>query len=220
MASIQDVSCVILAGGESKRMGADKAQVLLSGKTLLERVLEIVRPLFDDIMISGRGTKPYMEDVRFIKDRLPGRGPAVGLCSAMQEARYPHIFVIACDMPFVTSALIGHITSYRKAFDVVAPVHHGRLEPLCAMYSTACAKPLVQRVNRGERGLISFIETAPGLKVQRIRQQELMHAGRAAHLFMDIDSAVALAEAEKIIGKWDDIPSSCTDQSQGRTDVL
>jgi len=220
MGYVQDVSCVILAGGESKRMGTDKARVLLSGKTLLERVLEIVRPLFDDVMISGRGTEPHVEDVRFITDRLPGRGPAVGLCSAMKEARYPHIFAIACDMPFVTSALIGHITSYRKEFDVVVPAHHGRLEPLCAMYSTACAKLLAQRVKQGERGLISFIEKAPGLKVQRIRKLELTHVGRAAHFFMDIDSAVALAEAEKLIGQWDQILSSYTDQSQRRTDAL
>jgi len=200
-------------------MGRDKAQVKLGGRTLLERVLATVTPLFDDVMVSGRQEKVCPETVRFVRDRLAGRGPAIGLCAAMEEAWYPYLFAIACDMPFVSARLIEHLALFRHGYDVVVPVHDGRPEPLCAMYSTARIKQLAQRVERGERGLISFIEKTSGLRVRRIDEQELNCTGRAVHAFLDIDSAEALAEAEKMIGKWNQGSASCTDQSQHQTDA-
>ncbi|MES0371195.1 MAG: molybdenum cofactor guanylyltransferase, partial [Mariprofundaceae bacterium] len=134
---INGVSCVVLAGGESRRMGTDKAHVKLAGSSLLERVLKVVTPLFDDVMVSrhdhdgdcvGDG-----EGVRVIEDQLDGRGPVVGLCSALQQARHDYVFVTACDMPFIAPGLISYLTSLRSGFDIVVPVRDGRPEPLCAV---------------------------------------------------------------------------------------
>jgi len=201
VSSIQGVSCVILTGGESKRMGMDKAQILLSGKTLLERVLEIVQPLFDDIMISSRGSEPYMEGARFIKDSLPGRGPAVGLCAAIEEARHPFIFAIACDMPFVKSELIEYIASYRKGFDIVVPLHGDKPEPLCAVYGIGSLRRLAKCVEAGKRGLVSFIEQTPGLDVWKITERETRKIDADLQSFVDIDFPEALLKAERMIEK-------------------
>ncbi|MDQ6958543.1 MAG: molybdenum cofactor guanylyltransferase [Mariprofundaceae bacterium] len=201
MSSIQGVSCVILTGGESKRMGMDKAQILLSGKTLLERVLEIVQPLFDDVMISGRGTEPYIEGTRFIKDSLPGRGPSVGLCAVIEEARHPFIFAIACDMPFVKPELIEYIASYRKGFDIVVPLYGGKPEPLCAVYGTASLRHLAKCVEAGKRGLVSFIEQTPGLDVWKINEREIRKIDVGLQSFADIDSPEALLKAERMMEK-------------------
>ncbi|MDQ6960823.1 MAG: molybdenum cofactor guanylyltransferase [Mariprofundaceae bacterium] len=199
MSPIQGVSCVILAGGESKRMGADKAHVQLAGRTLIERVLATVMPLFDDVMISGRDNTSEINGTRFVKDRHAGRGPAIGLCTAMQEARHPHLFAIACDMPFVTPGLIEHLASSPDEYDVVVPMRGGRLEPLCALYRTACVRELEQCIKKGERGLSSFIENTPELKVRRISEQELRKIDPALRSFLDIDSADALAQAERML---------------------
>jgi len=199
MSSIQSVSCVILAGGESKRMGADKARVQLAGRTLIERVLATVNPLSDDVMISGRDNTVKIDGTRSIKDRHAGRGPAIGLCAAMQEARYSYLFAIACDMPFVTSELVEFLALSPDGYDVVVPMRGGRPEPLCALYSTACLNALAERVENGKRGLVSFIENTPELKVRRISEQELRKIDPALRSFVDIDSAEALAEAEKMM---------------------
>ena len=199
MSSIQGVSCVVLTGGESKRMGADKAYVQLAGRTLIERVLTTVTPLFDDVMISGRDKTVKINGTRFVKDRHTGRGPAIGLCAAMQEARHPYLFVIACDMPFVLPRLIKFLASNPDGYDVVMPMCGGRPEPLCALYSKACLKALAGRVENGERGLVSFIENTPGLKVRRISEQELWKIDPDLRSFVDIDSSDALAEAERMM---------------------
>jgi len=203
MSSVQGVSCVILTGGESKRMGTDKAQVLLSGKTLLERVLEIVRPFFDDIMVSGRGTGLHVKGTRFIKDTLPGRGPAVGLCAAGDAARHSFVFAIACDMPFVTPGLIEYITSCRKGFDVVVPLHGDKPEPLCAVYETGSLRHLAKNVAAGKRGLVSFIEHTPELNVRKIDEREIREIDPGLRSFADIDFPEALLEAEKMIENAD-----------------
>lgn len=192
---------MILTGGESKRMGMDKAQILLSGKTLLERVLEIVQPLFDDVMISGRGAEPYMEGTRFIKDSLPGRGPAVGLCAVIEETRHPFIFAIACDMPFVKPELIEYIVSYREGFDIVVPLYGDKPEPLCAVYGKASLRRLAKCVEAGKRGLVSFIEQTPGLDVWKITEREIREIDADLQSFADIDSPEALLKAKRMIEK-------------------
>jgi len=196
---IQGVSCVILAGGESKRMGSDKARVKLAGLTLIERVLATVNPLFDDVMISGRDNAVEIGGTRFVKDRHTGRGPIIGLCAALQEARHPYLFVIACDMPFVTPQLIESLALNPDGYDVVVPMRDGRPEPLCALYSTACINVLVGRVENGQRGLVSFIENRPEFKVRRISEQESRKIDPALQSFMDIDSTEVLAEAERMM---------------------
>jgi len=199
MSSIQGVSCVILAGGESKRMGTDKAHVQLAGRTLIERVLATVTPLFDDVMISARDNAVEIDGTRFVQDRYAGRGPVIGLCAAMQEARHSYLFAIACDMPFVTSELIEFLASSPDGYDMVVPVRGGRPEPLCALYSTACLKALAGRVENGKRGLVSFIENTSELKARYISEQELRKIDPALRSFVDIDSTDALAEAEKMM---------------------
>jgi len=196
---IQGVSCVILAGGESRRMGADKARVQLAGRMLIERVLATVNALFDDMMISGRDNTVEIDGTRSVKDRYADRGPAIGLCAAMQEARHPYLFAIACDMPFVAPGLIEFLASSSDGYDVVVPMRGGKPEPLCALYSTACLKLLSWRVENGSRGLVSFIEHTPELKVRRINEQELRKIDPALRSFVDIDSVDALAKAEKMM---------------------
>jgi molybdopterin-guanine dinucleotide biosynthesis protein A len=221
---ISGVSCVVLAGGESRRMGRDKAQVKLAGSSLLERVLKVVYPLFDDVMLSRRDKKgddkkgnsllsserksetvPFLSklssflSVRIIEDQLPGRGPAIGLCAALGQAKHPYVFAIACDMPFISSRLVESLVSDHLDYDVVVPVHENRLEPLCAVYSTACLEPLSERVRQGKRGLVSFIEKSSGLKVRRVKEQELGKIDPALRSFVDIDSLPALAEAETML---------------------
>jgi len=195
----QDVSCVILIGGESRRMGADKAFVKLAGQTLLQRVFNCVKPLFDDVMISGRWPRLEMSGTRFISDQLPGRGPAIGLCAALANARHPYVFATACDMPFITSELIERLLSCRHGYDVVAPMMDGKLQPLCAVYSRNCGPALTRRVQRGERSIAGFIEREPGLRVRRIDGRSLCQTAADSHCLMDIDSPENLAMATRVL---------------------
>jgi len=198
----QDVSCVVLMGGESRRMGADKAFVKLAGETLLQRVLNCVQPLFDDVMLSGRDLRIQVSGTRFITDELPGRGPALGLCSALASSRHPYVFTTACDMPFITPALIERLLSFRHGHDVVAPVLDGKLQPLCAVYSRTCLQALTRRVRRGERSLVAFIEGEPELRVRRLDGKALGRMDASSHCLMDIDSPENLASAKRMLASY------------------
>jgi len=193
------VSCVVLIGGESRRMGADKAFVKLAGETLLQRVLNCVQPLFDDMMISGREPKFEISGTRFITDQLPGRGPAIGLCAALASARNPYVFATACDMPFITPAFIEWLLSCRHGYDVVVPLLGGKLQPLCAVYSKNCIRTLTSRVQKGERSLAGFIDCEPGLRVHRLDGHALGQISANPHCLMDIDSPEALARAKILV---------------------
>jgi molybdopterin-guanine dinucleotide biosynthesis protein A len=195
---ISDVSCVVLAGGESRRMGRDKAQVQLAGSSLLERVLHVVRPLFDDVMISRRSQDGELNGVHIIEDQLDGRGPIIGLCSALQQARHSFVFVTACDMPFISAGLITYLSSFHSDFDIVVPVREGRPEPLFAIYSKSCLDELLERVKQGNRGLTSFIRET-GLSVHYVEPQQLREFDPVLHSFVDIDSEHALTEAESLL---------------------
>ncbi len=183
-------------------MGRDKAHVKLGDSSLLERVLKVVCPLFDDVMLSYHNSNKEQADrkeVRVIEDQLPGRGPAIGLCAALAEARHAYVFVIACDMPFISSSLIEALASYHSDHDIVVPMREGRPEPLCAVYSTACLETLTERVRQGRRGLVAFIENSPELKIRHVEAQELGQSDSALRSFVDIDSEHALAEAESLL---------------------
>ena len=190
---------MVLIGGESRRMGADKAFVKLAGETLLQRVLNCVQPLFDDVMISGREPRFEISGTRFITDQLPGRGPAIGLCAALASTRHPDVFAIACDMPFITPALIERLLSRRHGHDVVVPLLDGKLQPLCAVYNRDCVQALTCRVRRGERSIVDFIESNPELRVCRLDGQSLSRIAANSHCLMDIDSPEGLARAKRVL---------------------
>ena len=177
-------------------MGRDKAQVKLAGSSLLQRVLTVVCPLFDDVMLSRRNNDAEIRGARLIEDQLPGRGPAIGVCAALGQAKHPYVFVIACDMPFISAGLIERLVSQCSDYDIVVPVRAGKPEPLCAVYSTACLKMLAERIMQGKRGLVSFIEHTPELRIRRVDEHELDTADPDLRSFVDIDSENALAAAE------------------------
>jgi molybdopterin-guanine dinucleotide biosynthesis protein A len=195
---ISGVSCVVLAGGESRRMGRDKAQVNLAGSSLLERVLNVVTPLFDDVMVSRKSHDGEIKGVNIIEDQLPGRGPVIGLCAALGQAKHANVFVVACDMPFISSGLINYLSSLHAGFDIVVPVRDDRPEPLFAIYSTSCLEDLIERVKQGNKGLISFIRETTR-SVLYVDTQRLQEHDPALHSFVDIDSEHALKEAETML---------------------
>lgn len=186
-------------------MGRDKARVQLAGQTLLERVLRRLAPMFDDIMVCGRehlgipGAIADDDAIRFVTDELPGRGPAIGLCAALEAARHPAVVAIACDMPFVSPELIRLLARHAPGHDVVVPMRQGRPEPLCALYRNTCLPWLAARIRQGSRGLVSFIEQTPGMRVYRLSEQEVEAVDPERRTFMDIDTAEALEDAHRLI---------------------
>jgi len=154
---IADYTAVILTGGESKRMGSDKAGVMLAGKSLLGHVLAQLEPLFSDMLISVREQRPDIAYPQII-DGIQDRGPMVGIKAALEAAKTDWVFVIACDMPFISTGLIRHLAGLRSQHDAVIPFAFDRPQPLFGFYRKTCLPLMEARMKQGQRSMIRLLD--------------------------------------------------------------
>ena len=131
-----NISAVLLAGGESRRMRKDKATLLFRGKPLWQIQLELLRQLEPaEIFVSAR-TDPIWRpaDVEFVADDLPSRGPLSGLAASLAQMRTKHLLTLAIDMPFMTQEYLEFLCGQIEPGRGVLPKIDNRAEPLAAIY--------------------------------------------------------------------------------------
>ena len=131
-----NITAVLLAGGESRRMGIDKATVLFRGKPLWEIQLgQLQRLQPAEILVSARTDPSWRPaDVQFIADAPPSRGPLSGLVASMAKMRSAHLLALAVDMPFMTEKFLRYLCDQIEPGCGVLPKIESRAEPLAAIY--------------------------------------------------------------------------------------
>lgn len=162
---------VILAGGESQRMGRTKALLPVGETTLIEAVIARLREACPEILIVTNTPELFRHlEVQMVPDALPGRQSLVGIYTGVLHTGGP-AFVCACDMPFLNPALIRHLGSLADGVDVVIPRHHREYEPLHAVYTPACLEPIRRCAQRHGRntGFLSDVRVRV-VEVEEIRR--------------------------------------------------
>ena len=96
---IEDCTAIVMAGGDSRRMGQDKADLVFDGETLLRRAIATMQAIFPKVIVSVRQVRAGL-DVPQVCDELPASGPLAGLISGLAQAGTSWVFAVACDMPF------------------------------------------------------------------------------------------------------------------------
>jgi molybdopterin-guanine dinucleotide biosynthesis protein A len=109
---IEDCTALILAGGDSQRMGQDKAALVLNGKTLLESVISTMQSIFPTVIVSVRQPRDGL-NVPQVCDEQVASGPLAGLIAGLAKVETPWVFAVACDMPFVMPEVIEQLASSR-----------------------------------------------------------------------------------------------------------
>lgn len=155
------ISCAILAGGQSKRMGRDKATMNIGDRRLIEHVYGKVRPIFDDVLIVSRN-HDSIEGVNapIFGDVLLHRGPLVGIVSALLHARTSYVFAVACDMPFLDENLIRSMIDAIHGEDIIIPKTPAGYEALHAIYNRSCLSPILRLIDCGRfrvRDIFPFV---------------------------------------------------------------
>ncbi len=137
---------VVLAGGQSSRMGRDKAWLEVQGQSLLARQIQLARAVgAAEVFISGRADQDYAPlGCPVLTDNFPKAGPLAGIESALQIGRNPLLLVIPVDMPLLTAAALEQLKQQSGGRDGIIPRHGGRVEPLAAIYPRAAAKLAAQ----------------------------------------------------------------------------
>ena len=119
---IEGCTAIVMAGGDSSRMGTDKASLLLDGQTLLQSVIATMQQLFPQVIISVRQPRAGI-DLPQICDEQPDGGPLAGLVASLGQITTPWAFMVACDMPFVVPEVVELLAGYRFTPPSVPPTH-------------------------------------------------------------------------------------------------
>lgn len=160
-----NVTCAILAGGKSLRMGRDKATLSVGTKPLINRVYDEAKKVFKDIIIISNHHKIIDGlNVPIFEDILPIQTPIAGIVSALLYADNPYVFVLACDMPFVSEKSIEYIIDKVQGEDLIIPRSRGGYEPLYAIYNRACIPHLLKLLTQNKLK-ISYLFPFISLKV-------------------------------------------------------
>jgi molybdopterin-guanine dinucleotide biosynthesis protein A len=192
------LTIAIQAGGQSSRMGIDKALVELGGKPLIEHVLERVGNLGDDLLITTNHPEGLEHlGIRLVPDRVPGAGALHGLETALTGADGDYVLLLACDAPFVSRRLLEHIIEEQARGDVIIPKYEYRFEPLQALYRrSACLPAVKEAIRSGNKRMISFF---PEVDVHPINEKIIDRLDPTGMSFFNVNTDSDLREAKIIL---------------------
>lgn len=168
-------TAVIMAGGRSRRMGQDKAVLDIDGTPAIKYVFDQLRVHFDEILVSSSNTEMHSIDgIKVVADEAAGKGPLMGIASALRVSRNEINFVIACDIPEVDISLVRRIINQSKGFDAVLPkTSSSKLEPLFAVYKKSMLAAIDESIIAGDYKILIPLEKCKVNYVQ-LHQDEQM----------------------------------------------
>ncbi|MDX8392575.1 MAG: molybdenum cofactor guanylyltransferase [Mariprofundaceae bacterium] len=192
---INDCTAVILAGGESKRMGRDKIGILLANQSLLNHAIRNMQPLFEALVVSVRQPREHLLCPQLC-DNGDAQGPMMGIATALGRVDTKWVFALACDMPFISAEMIVAMADKRNGRDAVVPIVDTMLQPLAAFYSQACLKPMKSQISAGQRSLKTLIGK---VNAAIVSEEELRRCDPELLSFMDLDTREDVARAEMLL---------------------
>jgi molybdopterin-guanine dinucleotide biosynthesis protein A len=217
-------SAAILAGGRATRFGGrDKSALLVNGRPILDRQIAALAPLTDDLLIVGAADFPASDregdeqgaawlakapdarrrqpgdrpGLRVIRDIVPGCGPLGGLHAALTAARGDALALVACDMPYLSSAFIGYLLSLAGDADAVVPRSERGYHPLCAVYARACLEPAAARLGDRRLKMREFLDS---LRTRVVPVEEIRRFGDPDRLLANVNTPTDYADLEAVQG--------------------
>ncbi len=144
------LAAAILAGGQARRLdGINKCLLVVGDTAIIDRQLETLRELSLDIFVVGRHDDAWASrGLRVVHDEIPNAGALGGIYTAIVQSPAERTLVVACDLPFLSSTVLREMAAVEDA-DLVIPRHARGYEPLCAIYTRACADDIRTRIDRG-----------------------------------------------------------------------
>ncbi|MCJ7583473.1 MAG: molybdenum cofactor guanylyltransferase [Anaerolineales bacterium] len=193
------ITLAIQAGGESSRMGKDKALLPFLGHPLILRVVDRLAAFADEVVVTANNPADYaFLGLLLFADLLPGRGALGGLYTAINVAKNPLVAVAACDMPFASRALFEYERDLliETGADVVIPSSAEGLEPLHAVYRRATCLPAIQdALAAGEWKLIAWF---PAVKVRMLTPAETARHDPQGLAFLNLNTPEEFRRAERL----------------------
>jgi molybdopterin-guanine dinucleotide biosynthesis protein A len=147
-----EATLLVLAGGESRRMGRPKPWIEVGDTVLLRYVVERLAPAFSEVMVSFSEPEQMEQHVpyRVVFDRKQNAGPLAGLEAGLMAARHEVLFAVACDMPYVTRSAAEVAVMAARSCDAAIPRHDGLFEAVCGAYRKTALPSIVGALDAGQ----------------------------------------------------------------------
>lgn len=191
---------IILSGGQSSRMKKNKAFLLLNEKTFIEETIEKLKTIVDEVIVVTNEPDLYKDlSAHVVTDIIPQMGPLSGIHAGLTYATNEYSFIVACDMPFISTELGAHLLSVSKGFDVVVPQIGEFLQPLHAVYGKGCIKPIEELLANDRRRIVAFY---PSVKVNYIGNQTIgQFVSDQDKTFYNVNTPAELETARQMVGR-------------------
>jgi molybdopterin-guanine dinucleotide biosynthesis protein A len=197
---IRGISAIVLAGGQSRRMGQDKRFLKLNGEILLRRVLRVLEPMFSDILLVAAGPAPELDDLGHpvVADLIPGCASLGGVYSGLAGARHSRVFVVACDMPLLNAEVVRHMALVHAEADIVMAKLAVGLQPTHAVYSKACLPHLEEMARGGHLKLQDLLQRQV-LTTRILPEEDLRRLDPDFLSFFNVNTPADLELARKLL---------------------
>ncbi|MFH1007516.1 MAG: molybdenum cofactor guanylyltransferase [Candidatus Latescibacterota bacterium] len=186
---------IVLAGGKSRRIGSNKALLPFEGRPLILRAVEALESVAEKVWVITDSSEVYSSFGFSVRtDVLPTHGCLGGIYTGLMAAETPYSLVLACDMPFARPEFLNFLTVQMAGFDVVIPKGTKGYEPLCAVYSKACLKPILSQLEAGQFKVTDFLER---VRVRVVEPAEIEPFDPDGRMFTNINTLAQYHEAVK-----------------------
>jgi molybdopterin-guanine dinucleotide biosynthesis protein A len=195
MNSNLQISGFILAGGESSRMGRDKARLEIGGVPLILRTARLVESVAGRPAVVGKPDAYRALGLRAIADDWPGAGPLGGIATALRTATTPWSLIVATDLPYLTREWLEYLVGrgLASSAEAVVPMNARGSEPLCAMYHQSAAAAIRAAL---ERGAWKVTDVLRDIRVETIAPAEWKGFDSEGLLFKNMNSPEDYEEAK------------------------
>jgi len=193
---VENISCFLLAGGQSKRLGYDKALIEIGGERLIDIIIRKLTEVFPVVFLITTPQHNYHDiGAKKIFDIIPNKGSLGGIYTGLVNSRTSHNFFFACDMPFINGDLIRFMVRKKLDYDVLIPLTEKGLQPLHAIYSKACIPHMERLIEEDNFKIIDFFDK---VKVEYIPEKICKEFDPEGKIFFNINTPQDLKIAEKI----------------------
>ncbi len=189
----------VLAGGQSRRFGRDKANEIVAGASMLHRAIRALQSVTDEVVVISPYRPDALQGIEVLPDAQPGLGPLGGLHTALLEAavrQLDAVLLLACDLPLVGEQILAAVAAHSENCTAVAPKRRGGVEPLCAVYSSTALPLVAERLCGPDLSMHSLFLALDG------RELDLTALGLdAGAAFLNVNTPEDLVRAESLMDR-------------------
>lgn len=180
--------------------GKSKALLSVGSQRILDRLYRTMAGVFSQILLVTNAPLEYLSwDMMIVTDLIPVRSSLTGIHAGLFHASSDHVFVTACDMPFLRQAVVeALLKQLEPKWDVIIPVTTAGPQPLCAIYSKRCIKPIETQLGTQDAKIIDFFSK---VRVKEVPEGTIREVDPDLDSFFNINTPEDLETAERVMEK-------------------